>query len=296
MTTTVVDIGGIPMSARIREAPRPRAVIVALHGGATDSGYFDAPDQPRLSLLATGAALGFTVIALDRPGYGTSAVHADRMASGAQRVDLAYAAVDRLLETRPRGAGVFLMAHSMGCVLAVEMAADERGADLLGLEIAGIGREYQPHAAVALEARRRNGPGHRTAGMTMRDIVWGPGHLYPEGAVGAPGLSASASPHESDDSDRWASDFPELAARVRVPVHYSLGDHEAVWRSGPPALAEVSELFTASARVAVDEQACGGHNLSLSRSAMAYHLKVLSFAEECVLARENADSGRKVTS
>jgi pimeloyl-ACP methyl ester carboxylesterase len=102
----IVDVEGIPMSALLAEAPRPRAVIVALHGGAATSGYFDAPDQPRLSLLRTGAALEFTVLALDRPGYGTSAPHADGMASAQRRVDLAYSAVERLLEARPRGAGV----------------------------------------------------------------------------------------------------------------------------------------------------------------------------------------------
>jgi pimeloyl-ACP methyl ester carboxylesterase len=64
----VVDVDSIPMSALMAEAPRPRAVIVALHGGAATSAYFDAPDRPRLSLVRTGAALGFTVIALDRPG------------------------------------------------------------------------------------------------------------------------------------------------------------------------------------------------------------------------------------
>jgi hypothetical protein len=77
---------------------------------------------------------------------------------------------------------------------------------------------------------------------------------------------------------------------VRIPVRYSLGDHEMVWRSGPAALADIAALFTGSPRVAVDEQAGGGHNLSVGLSAMAYHLKVLSFVEECVLARENADS------
>jgi hypothetical protein len=84
--------------------------------------------------------------------------------------------------------------------------------------------------------------------------------------------------------------FPSLAAGVRVPVHYSLGDHERVWSSGPAALAEVASLFTASPRVVAAEQAGAGHNLSLGLSAMAYHLKVLSFAEECALGREYSDS------
>jgi hypothetical protein len=68
-------------------------------------------------------------------------------------------------------------------------------------------------------------------------------------------------------------------------VHYTLGDHERVWRGGPAGLASIAGLFTASPRVVTDEQASAGHNLSLGLSAIAYHLKVLSFAEECIVSR-----------
>jgi pimeloyl-ACP methyl ester carboxylesterase len=277
----VVTVAGIPISALRWEARQPRAVIVALHGGAASSGYFDAPGQPRLSLLRSGAALGFTVIALDRPGYGSSAPHADRMTDAAGRVDLAYAAVDRLLAKRPRGAGVLVLGHSMGCVLALRMAADERGAGLLGLAIAGIGREPQPGATAILGGRARRGRG--VGGAAFRELIWGPGRLYP--ARAAVGIASPAPGYEGDEVRDWPRDFPALAARVHVPVHYSLGDHERVWRAGPAGLADIAALFTASPRVVTQEQADGGHNLSLGLSAMAYHLKVLAFAEECVLAR-----------
>ena len=277
-----VVVDGIPMSALMSEAPRPRAVVVALHGGAVTSGYFDSPVSPRLSLLTAGAALGFTVIALDRPGYGASAPYTERMPTVASRVGLAYATIESFLAGRPRGAGVFLMGHSMGCVLAVQMTADSRGQDLLGLEIAGIGLRPHPEAPTFM-GPTRPGP------ATLRDALWTPPHLYPAGAAGA--LTVSPSPgYEGDDVRGWVGSFPSLAAAVRVPVHYSLGDHERVWSSGPAALAEVASLFTASPRVVAAEQAGAGHNLSLGLSAMAYHLKVLSFAEECALSREYSDS------
>jgi pimeloyl-ACP methyl ester carboxylesterase len=275
----IVDVDGVPMSALVTEAPAPRAVIVALHGGAVTPAYFDAPERPRLSLLRTGATLGFTVIALDRPGYGSSAPYSGGMASAQRRVDLAYAAVDALLKERPSGAGVFLLGHSMGCSLAVRMAADERGAELLGLEIAGIGRHYQPRAAAAMGTRRLHRP---ETGNAMREVIWGPDHLYPAGAASC--IHSPVPGYEGDEVHSWPRDFPALAARVRIPVRYSLGDHEAVWRAGAEALADVAALFTASPRVVTEEQAGSGHNLSLGLSAMAYHLKVLSFAEECVLA------------
>jgi hypothetical protein len=93
--------------------------------------------------------------------------------------------------------------------------------------------------------------------------------------------------YEGNDARGWVGAFPALAAAVRVPVHYTLGDHERVWDSGPAALAQVGALFTESPRVVTAEQADAAHNLSLGWTALSYHLKVLSFLEECVVAREH---------
>ncbi|MFG2940477.1 alpha/beta hydrolase [Streptomyces sp. NPDC048282] len=277
-----VSVDGFRLSYRASRVRRPRAVVLALHGGGTDSAYFDCPGHPRLSLLRTGAALGYTVIALDRPGYGASLPHAPRLTDPAQRVDLAYAALDLLLDSGPAGAGVFLLAHSAGSELAVRMAADERGADLLGLEIAGTGRHHHPRSVGFLEQGDEN---LRRARARLREALWGAGRLYPPDVYGGVGIAAASPAYESA-ARSWRHEFPELAARVRVPVHFTLGEHEEVWSSGPAALADIAALFTASPRVRVDEQPYAGHNLSLGHSARAYHLKVLSFAEECAVTRE----------
>jgi pimeloyl-ACP methyl ester carboxylesterase len=283
-TRHVVDANGIPVSALLCEAVAPRAVIVALHGGAARAAYFDAPGQPRLSLLRTGAALGFTVIALDRPGYGSSAGHARELAPAARRAGVTAAAVDRLLAGRPRGAGVFLLGHSMGCALALQLAAGERGTDLLGLEIAGTGRHLAPRAAAILGTRMTRG---QAGGTAVRDLIWGPDHLYPAGA--AAGLYSPSPGYERAEVQGWPQAFPRLAARVRIPVRCTIAEHEQVWQSGPAALADIAGLFAASPRVVAGEQPGAGHNLSRGLAAAAYHLKVLSFAEECVLAREHSN-------
>ncbi|WP_106402602.1 alpha/beta hydrolase [Actinocorallia populi] len=282
----IVEVDGIPMSALVQEAERPRAVVLALHGGATSSVYYDAPDHPRLSLLRAGAALGFTVIALDRPGYGASAPYRQELTSAARRVDLAFGALERLPGSS--GAGVFLMAHSSGCELAIRMAGDERGADLLGLEIAGTGRHRHERAMRLWREWDRERP----AGPALREILWGPPRIYPDDLVGGARIAAPAPSYEGTEAEGWPEGLAELASRVRVPVHYSLGEHEMWWRAGAGALADVASLFTASPRVAVHEQVGGGHNLSLGRCALAYHLEILSFVEECVLAREAVDRER----
>ncbi len=276
-----VRVGGVTMSALVQEVPRPRAVVLALHGGATTSVYYDGPGHPRMSLLRTGAALGFTVVALDRPGYGASAPFKEELGSAERRVDLAYGALDLLVDPASRGAGVFVLAHSSGCELGIRMAGDERRAGgLLGLELAGTGRHRH---ARAMRLWTDRDPGRRV-GPALREILWGPPRLYPDDLVGGASIAAPVPPYEGVEAGPWPERLPEFAARVRVPVHYSLGEHEMWWRSGREALADIASLFTASPRVAVHEQAEGGHNLSLGHSALAYHLEILSFVEECVLA------------
>ena len=279
----VVDVDGIPMSALQLDVPQPQAVILALHGGAVTSRYFDYPDRPRQSLLRTAAALGFTVIALDRPGYGSSYPRGDEMDDPARRVDLVYAAVDRLLDSRPRGAGVFVLAHSIGCELAARVAADGRGKELLGVELSGTGTQHHEGAVEIMEGWRQDRSWPRRSGRGVRDLIWEPARLYPEGVVGGARIISPGPPYEGYVAEHWAQQFPDVAARVRIPVHFTLGEYERVWRSGPAALADIAALFTASPRVVVEEQAEGGHNLSIGLTALAYHLKILSFVEECIL-------------
>ena len=276
------DVGGVPMSGLLSQAPHPRATVIAIHGGATTSAYFDCPGHPRLSLLRLGAALGFTVIGLDRPGFGSSAPHAEEMADPARRVELAYGAVDRILDARPRGAGLFVVAHSAGCELALRMATHERGSQLLGVEIAGTGRRHQP---AAREILRR--PQLKDVRRGVRELLWQTAHLYPTEVIDSAVRGSWSPPYEATVVANWSKvDFPALAAQVRVPVRVSLADHEQFWEAGPAGLGEVAGMFTASPRLAVNEQHDSPHNLSLGWTAAAYHLGVLSFVEECAAARE----------
>lgn len=276
----LVIVDGVPMSALVAEAESPRAVIVAIHGGGTTAMYFDCPGHPSSSLLRSGAAAGFTVVALDRPGYGSSAPYPEAIVRPEQRVDLAYAAVDRILGERPRGAGVFLMAHSGGCELAVRMGADERGAGLLGMELAGTGRQYHPEARDILKAATRE---RRPAGL--RELLWHPEELYPPEVLNGATVSPTAPAYEEHMVADWVRhDFAALAPVVRVPVQFSIAEHEKVWQNDDSAMDEIAALFSGAPRFTVHRQPQAGHNLSLGHTAAQYHAKVLSFADECVAA------------
>ncbi|MCX2931582.1 alpha/beta fold hydrolase [Mycobacterium sp. CVI_P3] len=281
-TRRVVPVGGIPMSGLFSEAANPRAVIVALHGGASSAAYYDCPGHPELSLLRCAAAAGFSAVALDRPGYGASAPYSEEMWEPSRRVELAYAAVDAILGKRDRGAGLFVMAHSNGCELALRMAVDERGRDLLGLELAGTGLRQYPSAAMILKQAT---PTYRPAGI--RELIWAPEELYPADVVNAVG-SAGAPPQEGQISANWAGrDFAALAGNVTVPVRFTAAEHERVWDSTPAALADIAALFTTSPRVELHHQPGAGHNLSLGVAAAQYHSSILSFVEQCITADVN---------
>ncbi|OBB46673.1 alpha/beta hydrolase [Mycobacterium sp. 852002-51961_SCH5331710] len=272
------------MSGLIAEADDPTAVVVAFHGGASTAAYFDCPGHPQLSLLRTGPSRGITVVALDRPGYGSSAPYPDAMHEPDQRVALAFGAVDKVLGQSPRGAGLFLLGHSAGCELAVRMAASDRAADarVLGLGLAGTGLRYADAAAEILKTTTAT---RRPVGL--RELLWEPADAYPPEVLSGITNSSTGAPYESDVTKNWPRrDFPALAARVEVPVQFTVAEHERVWRTDPEALADVAAAFTASPRFVLNEQAGAGHNLSLSFAAAEYHGRVLSFAAECVEIQE----------
>jgi hypothetical protein len=103
------------------------------------------------------------------------------------------------------------------------------------------------------------------------------------------GLSAPGAPYEADVTANWPRrDFVDIAARVTVPVGFSVADHERVWESTPQAITDIAALFTSSPKVVVNEMPDSGHNLSVGLNADAYHQRVLSFVEECVAVRGNA--------
>lgn len=281
----VVLVDGVPMSALVAVAPDPKAVIVAIHGGATSAVYFDCPGHPELSLLRTAAADGITAIALDRPGYGASAFYHDRMTDPDMRVGYALGAVGQILGETPRGAGLFVLAHSAGCELALRMAVDERAADILGVELSGTGLCYSDEAKAIIGAATVTS---RPAGL--RDLLWQPTDIYPPEVLTG-GLSAPGAPYEADVTANWPRrDFPQIAGRVTVPVEFSVAEHERVWESTREAADAVAALFTSSPRIVVNEMPGSGHNLSVGWTAGQYHRRVLAFVDECAAARNELEA------
>ncbi|AEV74512.1 hypothetical protein MycrhN_4004 [Mycolicibacterium rhodesiae NBB3] len=281
----VVFVDGVPMSGLIAAVDDPKAVVVAFHGGSSTAAYFDCPGHPELSLLRMGADSGYTMVALDRPGYGSSAPYPDAMERPEQRIALAYGAIEKILGANPRGAGLFLVGHSAGCELTVRMAGDDRAerANLIGLELAGTGVQYDAAMAEIMKSATATG---RPTGL--REVLWQPAELYPPDVLSGMTNSSTGALYEAGMTRSWPrQDFPALAPHVRVPVQFSIAEHERVWRSDADTMAQIAAMFTSSPRFVTNEQAGTGHNMSLSHNAASYHEAVLAFVGDCVAAKRN---------
>ncbi|MFJ9641010.1 alpha/beta hydrolase [Streptomyces sp. NPDC101178] len=321
----ILHAGGLTLSALLAEPvdAAPRAVIVALHGGGMRAGYFDSRARPGLSLLTLGAQLGYTVLAVDRPGYGLSAARLPRGLALEDAAPVLRAALADFSTRYATGAGLFLVAHSYGGKLALAAAggvpgadvfgsdapgadafgadafgsdalgadafgADAFGADafggvLIGLDISGLG------SRLAVAPHQLPGPG----GQGDWRKHWGALRLYPPDAFRLGQALISPVPEtEAAQGPSWPERYPELAARVRVPVRFTFAEQEQWWRYDEEAVADLTRPLL-SAPVRVDHQPDAGHNISLGWAARTYHLRVCGFLEECLLARDAAVPRRR---
>ncbi|MFJ7061511.1 alpha/beta hydrolase [Streptomyces microflavus] len=287
MRATTLHAAGLTLSALLAEPVdvAPRAVLVALHGGGMRAGYFDSRARPGLSLLALGAQLGYTVLAVDRPGYGLSAARLPRGMALEDAAPVLRAALADFSTRYATGAGLFLVAHSYGGKLALAAAdasggppGDAFGDALIGLDISGLGNR------LAVAPHQLPGPG----GQGEWRKHWGALRLYPPDAFRLGQALLSPVPEtEAAQGPSWPERYPELAARVRVPVRFTFAEQEQWWRHDEEAVADLTRPF-ASAPVRVDRQPDAGHNISLGWAARTYHLRVCGFLEECLLARDAA--------
>jgi pimeloyl-ACP methyl ester carboxylesterase len=271
-----VAAGAVTLSGLIAEpteAP-PRAMIVAIHGGGMRAGYFHGQAHPSLSLLTLGSRLGYTVLALDRPGYGQSTATLPRGQKLADQADLLCEALVHV-GRQQASAGILLVGHSYGGKLALAAAADGRLAPfLLGVDVSGIGHRY------AVDVDQPDSFRSRRAWT----LHWGPLSLYPPDTFRLAASVVCAMPEvEEQDARNWPEQFPGVAGGVRVPVRLTFAQYERWWRHDDAALAVLERMFGDS-KVVIDRLPNAGHNISLGWAAQTYHLRVLSFLEQCLSA------------
>jgi pimeloyl-ACP methyl ester carboxylesterase len=270
-----VSVDGVTLSGLLA-APdgKPRALVVALHGHGMTARYFAGPADPELSLLEVAAALGFTVWAPDRLGYGASAGADPALFAMFRQSEFLNTAIARFVDDHAVEAGCFLLGHSFGLKLALAMAASPSRPELLGVDGSGSGLMYTFQ------------PGVTSPESQPGDVnpSWGPRHLYPS-ATFVPGVLpvAPMAPAPEREAAEWPDDLRRFCDRVRVPVRITFADHERLWVVSGEHFAALRTVLARSPRVDIEVQRGAGHNISLSKAGRAYHLKALAFAEECLL-------------
>ncbi|MCX5262392.1 alpha/beta hydrolase [Streptomyces canus] len=248
-------------------------MIIALHGGGMNAGYFDGQAHPDMSLLALGARLGYTVLALDRPGYGASYGSFPRGQRLTAQAATVRAAVSAFTARHAPAAGTVLLGHSFGAKVAFAVAADSGVREVLGVDVSGCGRRLAAHPG---SLGRDPGPG-------LRQLNWGPLSLYPVETFQVSRTAMASMPeHEIGTVARWKRLSAVLLPRIRVPVRLTFAEHEAWWRHDDDAITDLTARLSAAPRIVVDRLPHAGHNISLGWTARAYHLKALAFVEECV--------------
>lgn len=287
------EVAGVHLSGLLArpDGGAGRGTMVALHGGGSRAAYWHRENAPDASLPLLGASLGWTVLAVDRPGYGDSARDARARRNLDGQADLLFGLLDVLPAYlgADHGAGVFLAAHSMGGILALRMGAAEAGRDLLGMAVGGVPLRYSPAKAEAMAlvpTDRDFVPPMRAPGTGPETFFGPPGSYDPalltrDGRIGAPVPTA-----EFVDARDNPLTLPGVLGKVRVPVHWTVAEFESSNQAGPAVLDEAGRLLGQAPRVELHTQPGVGHNLSLHYAARAYHLRVMAFAEEC-LPREH---------
>nr|WP_246300257.1 alpha/beta hydrolase [Actinopolyspora biskrensis] len=256
------------------QAP-PRAVVVALHGGGMRAGYFDGLVDQNLSLLALGADLGYTILAVDRPGYGLSAHQLPYGQTLMEQSETLCTALNDFALYHTVGAGFFLVAHSYGGKVALSVAADMETDVLLGLDISGCGNRYAADM-------------HRFFDSSDREVWrmhWGALRFYPTNTfLWARSLLSPMPEREYREVPEWPDVLPGVAEQVEVPVRFTFAEYEFLWKHDRETLEGLKDLFGGE-RVVVDHQPNSGHNISLGWTARSYHLRALAFAEECIVTK-----------
>lgn len=277
-TAAAIPALDLTLSALVATCAAPRGAILALHGGGYTARYFDVPGQ---SFLGMAAGAGYTVVAVDRPGYGAAR---DRpMAFDRQLAYLAEAARWALARAGVPDGPLFLHGHSIGGMLALLLAGAGTDLPISGVSMTGSGAINHERAAAAIRARAQTKESHSESPPELRTrLMMGPPETFdPAVAAFDAARDVPSSVADLRDAATWSEHLPGAAARCPVPVQFLVPEHDALWRSDDAAMRGVAPLFSRAPFVEIRVQRMSGHAVELHDLGRAHAYRVLAFAEEC---------------
>jgi pimeloyl-ACP methyl ester carboxylesterase len=259
---------------------RDTPLLVCIHGGGCNGRYFELSGN---SLVSAAAARGFPVLVLDRPGYGGNATPAsDNPITETAPLIRAFVDQVRINQGVPERS-VALIGHSIGGALAIMMAADRGEWPLVAIAVSGIGDEPPPEIrAIALP----EGVTHGAPAVALTDgLFHDPERTLNWRAVAS--LRAAAedwlAAEVREVVERWPLRWRDLAARVDVPVHLRLAEHERIWVSSPAVVARMASAITHAPQVDAGLLPGGGHLYEATKLGPTFIAAQLDFIERHAL-------------
>ncbi len=262
-------------------------LLVALHGGTYTSEYFSVAGGPSGSFLDIAGRNGFAVLTVDRPGYGESTLLPEEENTFAGQAEILDGVIAEALDVWP-ATGVVLVAHSIGGMISLEIAARHPRWPLLGVTTSGNGARIPAGgAAEALGSLPLSGVVDLP--VPERDgVMFGPAGSFTEAARNAAHGSYAPTPFvELVRAPVWAAErLSTVAAAVEVPVLTVLAAYDALWDSSAEARADYESRFTVPVSAPVLPGT--GHSIDHHLMGAALDLMQLGFAQECLALRGQA--------
>jgi pimeloyl-ACP methyl ester carboxylesterase len=283
-----IEAANTSLSGVFRGAQNPKALIFCIHGGSYTSRYFGFQSQKRASLLDLAPEFGYSVLAIDRPGYGTAE---SLVVSFDQQAEiLREAAAKCFAQYAPSTSGVFIVGHSIGGMLAMLIASQPGDLRLLGIDLNGAGISYRPASEKALSAYVAMAHPPREPDKERRlKRMFGPvGTFDPEVADEDFKTAPLSQPSEIKEAVGWPARVQGVASTIKVPVNFSLSEFDALWESSPDKINQAAAMFTQAPLVEGRVQRFAGHSVHLHRVARAYNLRTIAFVDDCLNAPQKA--------
>jgi pimeloyl-ACP methyl ester carboxylesterase len=175
-----------------------------------------------------------------------------------------------------------VISHSIGSAIAVHIAARQPGWPLLGIALHGINTLSPDHVVGAWHSMPPGVP-VQFSPEQRRMFMYGPDETFAPDAVERAEISAAACPIEEllEIVGEWPRTAADLAGQIRVPVHYVLAEHEALWNAGQSRVDAFARMFTSAPRVEAILARGVGHNIDHHHLGKALQLQQLAFALTC---------------
>jgi pimeloyl-ACP methyl ester carboxylesterase len=277
--------GAARLSARWRPAETtttwPAPLVVAIHGGAYTSAYFDVPGH---SLLERARSLAIGALAIDRPGYGDSPALPAGEATQQRNAEILDEAIGAFWADHGAGPGIVLVGHSIGAAIALRIAAGTPAWPLLGVAVSGVGLRPMP------------GDAEKWSAFPDQPFVEMPAPLKAHKVFGPPGTFAQDAPERCRVADApapreelveivtgWPDVAREVLAGVEVPVHYRQADGDNLWTVDQGEVAAFAAALSAAPFVDARLIARCGHNIDLHHAGAAFQSEQLAFALRCAV-------------